>query len=41
MDDFEKRELGIFNLLNFFQLMTGIGVPLLGLFHNKKLPEWA
>ena len=28
MDDYEKRKLGIFNLLNFFQLITGVIVPL-------------
>jgi two-component system sensor histidine kinase/response regulator len=28
LDDFEKRKLGIFNQLNFFQLITGVVVPL-------------
>jgi two-component system, sensor histidine kinase and response regulator len=28
LDDYEKRKLGIFNQLNFFQLITGIVVPL-------------
>lgn len=38
MDDYEKRKLGIFNQLNFFQLFTGIFVPLLGILHADKLP---
>jgi len=40
MDDYEKRKLGIFNQLNFFQLITGICIPVAGLFHNNKFPEW-
>ena len=28
LDDYEKRKLGIFNQLNFFQLITGIVVPI-------------
>jgi signal transduction histidine kinase len=28
LDDYERRKLGIFNLLNFFQLLTGIFIPL-------------
>ncbi len=38
LDDYEKRKLGIFNLLNFFQLLTGVGIALAGLFGNNKLP---
>src|SRR5947208_10274710 len=34
MDDYEKRKLGIFNQLNFFQLVTGIVVPLFTLSHT-------
>src|SRR5450432_4017031 len=41
MDDYEKRKLGIFNQLNFFQLVTGICIPVTGLFHNKYFPAWA
>ena len=41
MDDYEKRKLGIFNQLNFFQLITGICIPVVGLLHNNKFPEWA
>lgn len=41
MDDYEKRKLGIFNLLNFFQLITGIVIPIIGLFNNHKFPQWA
>ena len=38
MDDYEKRKLGIFNQLNFFQLITGIIVPVAGLIHNHTFP---
>jgi signal transduction histidine kinase len=38
MDDYERRKLGVFNLLNFFQLITGILMPLVGLMHNDHLP---
>jgi len=43
LDDYEKRKLGIFNQLNFFQLVTGILVPVIGLFGAGKLPAdaWA
>jgi two-component system sensor histidine kinase/response regulator len=41
MEDYEKRKLGIFNQLNFFQLVTGIIVPVAGLFNNQKLPTLA
>jgi two-component system, sensor histidine kinase and response regulator len=41
MDEYEKRKLGIFNQLNFFQLVTGICIPVIGLYHNKKFPESA
>jgi len=29
MDDYERRKLGIFNLLNFLQLITGLIIPVL------------
>jgi signal transduction histidine kinase len=38
MDEYEKRKLGVFNQLNFFQLITGLLVPLVGLMHNDTLP---
>jgi two-component system, sensor histidine kinase and response regulator len=38
LDDYEKRKLGIFNQLNFLQLLTGILVPVIGLLPNKALP---
>jgi two-component system, sensor histidine kinase and response regulator len=41
MDDYEKRKLGIFNLLNFFQLITGIIVPIAGLYSSQRLPPMA
>ena len=41
MDDYEKRRLGIFNQLNFFGLLTGIIIPIAGLFNNGYLPPLA
>lgn len=38
LDDLEKRKLGVFNLLNFFQLLTGVLVPIIGLFQSSSLP---
>jgi two-component system, sensor histidine kinase and response regulator len=38
LDDYERRKLRVFNLLNFFQLVTGILVPLIGLMQNSTLP---
>ncbi len=35
MGEYEKRKLGIFNQLNFFQLLTGILIPLTGLLYRK------
>jgi signal transduction histidine kinase len=41
MDDYEKRKLGIFNQLNFFQLITGIVIPVAGLLRSHQLPAMA
>lgn len=41
MDEYEKRKLGIFNQLNFLQLITGILVPVASMFHNEKFPPMA
>ena len=38
MNDYEKRKLRVFNLLNFFQLLAGIMVPIIGLLHRDQLP---
>jgi len=38
MDDYERRKLRVFNLLNFFQLLAGILIPLIGLWQNHSLP---
>ena len=38
MDEYEKSRLGIFNFLNFFQLISGIIVPMIGIFHAGKIP---
>ncbi|MES1159553.1 MAG: hypothetical protein ABUM51_02250, partial [Bacteroidota bacterium] len=41
LEDYDKRKLGIFNQLNFFQLLTGIIVPIGSLLHHQKLPALA
>jgi signal transduction histidine kinase len=38
MNYYEKRKLGIFNQLNFFQLLTGLLIPILGCLHKDQLP---
>ena len=38
MDDYEKRKLSIFNQLNFFQLVTGILIPIAGAIGNRHFP---
>jgi signal transduction histidine kinase len=38
MDEYDRRKLSIFNQLNFFQLVTGIIIPLTCLFSNQKFP---
>ena len=38
MDDYERRKLNVFNLLNFFQLLSGTLIPIIGLLHNDQLP---
>lgn len=42
LDDYEKRKLGIFNQLNFFQIVSGIVVPIIAFITSKKFPlqEW-
>ncbi|RYY60639.1 MAG: HAMP domain-containing histidine kinase [Chitinophagaceae bacterium] len=41
LDEYEKRKLGVFNLLNFFGFLSGIIVPLAGIFDNQHLPPLA
>src|SRR5215203_901582 len=41
MDEYEKRKLGIFNQLNFFQFLTGILIPILGLWNRSDIPPSA
>ena len=41
LDDYEKRKLGIFNQLNFFQLITGILIPVAGILSPTKMPVGA
>jgi signal transduction histidine kinase len=38
LDDYEKRKLGIFNQLNFFQLITGIIFPIAAMLTSKNFP---
>jgi two-component system, sensor histidine kinase and response regulator len=38
MDDYERRKLGIFNQLNFLQLITGILMPFVGWLRTDGLP---
>jgi len=42
LEDYEKRKLGIFNQLNFFQIVTGILVPIVAFITSKKFPiqDW-
>jgi len=41
MDGFEKQKLSIFNQINFFGIVTGIVVPITGLFGEGYLPPLA
>ena len=38
MNEHEKSRLGIFNYLNFFQLISGAIVPILGIFQPGNIP---
>lgn len=40
-NDYEKRKLAIFNVLNFFGLITGIIIPVAGMFSSGYLPPLA
>ena len=41
MDAYEKRRLGIFNLINFFGAITGISIPLAAFLNDGYLPAIA
>ncbi len=41
MEEYEQRKLTIFNQLNFFQLISGVLIPVLWLFSSKELPVGA
>jgi two-component system, sensor histidine kinase and response regulator len=41
LEEYDRRKLGIFNLLNFFQLLTGVLIPAVSLFNHKQLPTGA
>jgi signal transduction histidine kinase len=38
MTYYEKRKLGVFNQLNFFQLLSSLLVPVLGCIHKDEIP---
>src|SRR5215831_14230216 len=38
LGDYEKRKLAIFNQLNFFQLITGVLVPIAAILTSKNFP---
>lgn len=38
MEEYDQRKLSIFNQLNFFQLLTGILIPAIGLINTKNIP---
>jgi two-component system sensor histidine kinase/response regulator len=38
LNEYEKSRLGIFNYLNFFQLLSGVIVPASGIFYAGKIP---
>ena len=41
LDEYEQRKLRIFNLLNFFQLVTGVLLPVIGFLSSSSLPASA
>ena len=41
MEEYEKRKMSIFNMLNFLGLVTGVIVPVIGLINNDHLPPLA
>lgn len=41
MEEYDKRKMSIFNQLNFLGIVTGIVVPLIGIFCNDHLPPLA
>lgn len=41
MDEYSRRKLGIFNLLNFFQLITGLIVPVSGALMDDQLTAFS
>lgn len=41
MEDYDQRKLSIFNQLNFFQIISGLLLPIMGLLSNAALPASA
>ena len=40
MEEYELRKLGIFNQLNFFQLLSGVFIFFTCIFYNQKFSSW-
>ena len=40
MEEYELRKLGIFNLLNFFQLLSGLFIFITCLFYQEEFSGW-
>ncbi len=41
LDEYDRRKLGIFNRINFFQLLTGVFIAVAGLLNHNNFPQWA
>lgn len=41
LDDYDLRKLAVFNILNFFGLLSGLMIPLAGLFNDDRMPPVA
>ena len=41
LDEYDRRKLGIFNRINFFQLLTGVFIAVAGLVNHNNFPQWA
>ncbi len=41
LDEYDRRKLGIFNRINFFQLCTGVFIAAIGMANKNNFPQWA
>lgn len=41
LEEYDRRKLGIFNRINFFQLLTAVFIAVAGLFSHNSFPQWA